>query len=354
MGFYILLVLFYAVPYLLLAFLPGPRVLAIALVAGLGLCSWALFDLRQEDGIAGVASMPFAVAAGFGFVAGAIGRGLVLLGRGRGMNVGHGLWIHAALFVLVPALSVVAVEAMLRADEARRAEPAAACAASLHEARLGSVTLALPIARAILVGAGPEYAPSWLFEINEQAREFCEDARTATPQLTNVQVDLDATTSIRSTSAPSAFCRSEQAYSWWASSCRREGHEPTRDFPERTVVYVIGKYHAARMHTWSAEKASSERSRVIGFPQTKFAGGAVAYADGRYTYFTLDARPEFLASCYRPSNEPEGRLYCHGALPLGQGLGMVLTFRADLPSLAADGTQAVAKGQEVFDSLRKR
>jgi len=58
-------------------------------------------------------------------------------------------------------------------QKARWEPPSSECTSSLHAATLGTMRLALPLAPVIAIGQGEEYAPTYRFDINEQARQFC-------------------------------------------------------------------------------------------------------------------------------------------------------------------------------------
>jgi hypothetical protein len=344
----------YTAGYLLLAFLPGPRVLGAVFLLTFGYCCWALFQFRHMENVGVLMSAVSCAAAACGLAAGAIANGIVLFGRSNGLKPFYAVIIHSVAFFAIPAIVSLTTWRESEGRTARMAEPAAECAEQLHAAKLGEVELALPIARAIHVGEGFEYDPSWAFDLNEQARKFCEHARGRPPQLTNLQINLDTRTAVQSNQLyPSAFCRTEQPYSWWTSLCRRENVKVSKEFPGETVVYVIGKYNASRMHAWAVEDRAAERAQMEGLPRTRLEGGAVAYAGEFHSYYTLDARPDFLARCQQTSGEPDGQLACTGGLPIGQGLGLIMEFRADKPTFAADTEHAIARALEIFDSLKK-
>lgn len=76
-----ILLAFYAVPFVALAFMPRWQfLLPAALLAALG---WArmLADARDADGPGSMLAMPIAVAVGVGLIAGFLGRFAILIAR---------------------------------------------------------------------------------------------------------------------------------------------------------------------------------------------------------------------------------------------------------------------------------
>lgn len=347
----------YLVAFALLAFLPNWRWLLAGLIVALSLVVWAYNDVTRSDGngLGIVIAAVWLFVAGLGLVAGALARGIVLFGRSNNWSLVRTIIVHPVVFFSVPLLLAGWLSLENEQRKAFQAPPEAACAEGVHRAVLGEVELALPISRAIRVGEGFEYNPSWMFEINDHARRFCRQAQLAPPQLTNIQIDLGTRTSVQSSTLyESAFCRSQQPYAWWASSCRRETLEPSRDFPEETTIYVIGRYNAAKMHAWAVENRSLDRREMARLPQARLDGGAVVYTGQHQRYFTLDARPEFLAQCHEMTKADGAELGCVGGQPIGDGLGLIVEFRADQPTFASDAEHALARAREILDSLKAK
>lgn len=104
----------------------------------------------------------------------------------------------------------------------RRAPPSVACLDKLHGARLGGTYLALPLAPPIKVGLGWEHSPSYLFEINQHARDFCGLAVPGPVELTNVRFDLDRILPVDSSQSRRVLCARQRQAAWWPATCGRE------------------------------------------------------------------------------------------------------------------------------------
>jgi hypothetical protein len=170
--FYTAPLIAYGLGFVCLAFLPRWRWLAFGTLAAFPFCLWLFRDLSQADGPSAAIAVFIAAALALGFASGFIARTIIIGARWSGRIVPRTVTLLATL-ILVPTLAYGLSLWRTSVQKARWEPPSSECTSSLHAATLGTMRLALPLAPVIAIGQGEEYAPTYRFDINEQARQFC-------------------------------------------------------------------------------------------------------------------------------------------------------------------------------------
>lgn len=350
-SFYTIPLIAYGLGFACLAFLPRWHWLALGTLAASSFCLWLFRDLSQADGPGEVIAVFVAAALALGFASGFIARTIILGARWSGRIIPRAVTLLATL-ILIPPLAYGFSSWRTSVQKARWTPPKAECTSSLHAATLGTMRLALPLAPIIAVGEGEEYAPTYQFDINEQARRFCRESAPLPPALTNVNLRLEPDPSNALHLRSSWFCTQRQDYSWWSEVCRRQRGAPPSEYPVKMSLCWIDHYNAARMHAFSADQLKKPPARDGNF--VDIGDGISRFNDAHNSYFTRADLPGYLARCYGTRSESRPELYCSAGYRLTPEIGLIYDFRADADDFAGRSRTADARAREVVESLRAR
>ena len=102
-----LLAAIYTVPFLVLGFLPGWRIIAAGVLLTLAFWFWAFAVRTNSGGLDGIVEIIFAWLAGTGLVGGLAASSLVKLARNRGYSKPLRIAIWIATFIAAPLISFV-------------------------------------------------------------------------------------------------------------------------------------------------------------------------------------------------------------------------------------------------------
>jgi hypothetical protein len=341
----------YCLGFASLAFLPRWRWLVLAGLAAFFLCSWAFYDLSGADGPGAAIAVFVAAALALGFVAGFAARAVILAAGWSGRMIPQASALLSTL-VLVPLPTFGWASWHNAVQRARWAPPSAECTSSLHVATLGNMRLALPLAPVISVGQGAEYAPAYRFDVNEQARRFCQKSSGSPPALTNLTLRLEAGPSGPLNLRTSWFCARRQDYGWWDDVCRGKPGDPASEYPVKMTLYRIDRYNAARMHAFSADELGKPPADKGEFAD--IGGGVVRYSDEHDSYYKRADVPGYLARCFQAKSRRPPELYCDAGYRLTPELGLIYEFRTAPDDFAERSRQVDEKAREIVESLRAR
>ncbi|MBC8129120.1 MAG: hypothetical protein H7Y08_02215 [Rhizobiaceae bacterium] len=345
----------YSIGFSLLALLPGWRSLIAGSLGAVALSGWAFGDVGSMDSPAVIVALPMVGFASLGLFAGGLARAATLLGRARRWRLSHPLLVLPLVFVAVPALFLALAFWQNKAQEARLAPPSPECTARLHDAMIADVSLAIPLAPAIDVSLGQGYDPTFVFRINQHAREFCSSASAGVPSITRISIDVGGRVPRGPAGRNEAVCSQRRPFAWWQALCRESDTSDGAKYLEAVNVYVLGRFDARVLLAMSAEITDWERSEMAAITPQRAGDGLLTYVGAHNIFFTRADVPGYLARCYRMSQVDDlADLYCSVGYPLTAELGLVYRFRTREISFDRTARQADSSARAIFESLRKR
>ena len=350
MGLVLFMLTIYAVPFGALFALRRARWLAVGGAAAAAVVALIYGFAMTVHGESGLIFFLILYALALGSLSGAAAR-IVLIALGRNGRRASELVIGALFLVGVPALISASSQLRQREFRKRYAPPTAECRASLHDVILGDAIARLPIDEGIHVGEGRGFKPVTMFDIQEQARVFCERTDRSPFRATNINIEF-----ARRGSAPPHHrppCDRPRAGAWWPMLCRF-AQDP------RVHLYSMILFDPAR---YNSDQMLSFSPMAPGAPAGPF--DAKWHSDGPfkrmerdgYIYLRRAAVPgtasAYAGICSRPAHPEDSAdgLRCKAGYRLTRQVALMYDFQVAEDDLIAQAQALDARLLPVARSL---